>query len=45
MVYFHYGKTEEMLKAIKHIKEMNMLGDKELLEEEAGRGNHGGQMA
>lgn len=33
VVYFHYGKTMEMVKAIKHIKEMNTLGERQLLEE------------
>ncbi|UCZ55394.1 DEAD/DEAH box helicase [Bacillus shivajii] len=30
VVYFHYGKTKEMIKAVEHIKEMNRLGEEEL---------------
>lgn len=33
VVFFHYGKTTEMVKAIRHIREMNDLGEKELVEE------------
>ncbi|WP_244895368.1 DEAD/DEAH box helicase [Evansella clarkii] len=39
VVYFHHGKTQEMLKAIRHIREMNELGEKEVLYE--GLENHG----
>lgn len=30
VVYFNYGKTNEMVKAVTHIKEMNRLGEMEL---------------
>ncbi|UTR11788.1 DEAD/DEAH box helicase [Evansella sp. LMS18] len=33
VVYFHHGKTQEMLKAIRHITDMNELGEKEVLYE------------
>lgn len=33
VVYFHYGKTKEMVKAIRHIRKMNELGELELLQE------------
>ncbi|MBU9721734.1 MULTISPECIES: DEAD/DEAH box helicase [Bacillaceae] len=36
VVFFHYGKTEEMVKAVRHIKEMNKLGEAELREERKG---------
>ncbi|MCD8510329.1 MAG: DEAD/DEAH box helicase family protein [Bacillus sp. (in: Bacteria)] len=35
VVYFHFGKTEEMVKAIRHIRKMNQLGEVELLQEKA----------
>ncbi|MDG5786681.1 DEAD/DEAH box helicase [Evansella sp. AB-P1] len=36
VIFFHFGKTEEMIKAVKHIKNMNVLGEKELNEEKEG---------
>ncbi|MBU9714587.1 DEAD/DEAH box helicase [Bacillus tamaricis] len=30
VTFFHYGKTNEMVKAVRHIQEMNRLGDEEL---------------
>ncbi|MDQ0254523.1 competence protein ComFA [Evansella vedderi] len=38
VIYFHHGKTNEMVKALKHIKRMNALGEEELLKEKRGGG-------